>query len=167
MPAATLPVAGPALNEFEVGGRWFACAEHVDPDLLIWTMARAQKAPEHQHDPAVADWLSCIVTFVLAATDEREHDALIATLTGMVGEDPDRAVTSLAAVFSGLLALFADHQRDEVGQRIIDNEAARAAVFPPSGAAPVVRPRSSLADVQRILAKHGRKATGEVLTPGV
>jgi hypothetical protein len=163
MPAATL-AADPGLNEFEVGGRWFACAPHIDPDLLIWVMARAQRPPTNPNDPTVSDWLSCVVGFLIAATAEPDQDALIATLTGRVHENADTAVEAIASVFAGLLALFADHQADEIRGRVVATEHATAAVFPP--AAPI-RPRPTVADLQRINRKHGRKATGEVIDPGV
>jgi hypothetical protein len=165
MPAAA-PVADPGLNEFEVGGRWFACVPDVDPDLLIWVMSRAQDAPTNPHDPRLADWLQVVVGFLVAATDPADHDALVATLTTAAVEDPDGTAAEIAEVFSGLLALYTDHEIDRVRARVVTIEQASSVRFP-AREVPVVRRRSTVADVERITRRHGRKASGEVITPDV
>lgn len=160
MPAAT---AATDQLTYEIGGRWFGCVDHVDPDHLIGVMRRAQHAPADPLDPELNEWLTVLVSFVLTATDPAEQDAAVAALTAGLGADPQGTCDQLAGVFSGLLASFTDRQRDEIRQRILDNEAARAATIPPP--APIV-PRSTLADVERINKRHGRKSTGEVIRPG-
>lgn len=163
--AAAAAVADPGLNEFEVGGRWFACVGSVDPDLLIWVMARSQRPPVNQHDPALTEWLSCIVSFLLAAVVEHERDAFLAHVTGAVATDADGTLDELAAVFGGLLALYTDHQTDEVREHVMVLEE-RAATRFPARETPVVRQRTTLPQLEAILARHGRKATGRVIRPG-
>jgi hypothetical protein len=163
MPAAAA-VADPELNEFEVGGRWFGCAPHIDPELLVGVMRRAQRAPTDVTDPIFDGWLTTIVSFLLAATDPGDHDAFIATCMAVVGEDREAAVEEIGVVFAGLLALFVDQQMDEIREWIVEDEKRRSALTPfPAREQPVVRRRATVADIERINRKHRRKATGEVI----
>jgi hypothetical protein len=166
MPSATA-VADPGLEriDFELGGRWFGCVDRVDPDLLIGVMRRAQAAPADQFDPNLAAWLEVVIGFIMAATDETEHDALVRAVTESAGADPAATAERVAHIFAGVLAAYADRQRDEVAAQIVANERARTATHPFPGAPPVRR-RSTVADIERINRRHGRKATGEVIRPG-
>jgi hypothetical protein len=163
--SAASAVTDPGLAEFEIGGRWFGCAREVDPIVLLGVMRRTQRAPTDVTDPGFPEWLSTVVGFLVLATDPVDHDALMATLTALAGNDPERCALSVAEVFAGLLALFTDHQMDDVRSTIVQQETELAADHP-FPAAPVRR-RQTVDDLHRIQARHGRKATGEVLNPGV
>jgi hypothetical protein len=164
MPAASA-VTDPGLNEFEVGGRWFGCAPRVDPTVLVGVMRRTQRAPTDVTDPGFHDWMSTVVGFLILATDEADHDALIATLTSQAASDPEATALAVAEIFAGLLALYTDHEVDEIQRFIVSQEEARTGEhpFPPAP----IRRRQTVDDLNRIQARHGHKATGEVLNPGV
>lgn len=160
--AAAAAVADPALNEFEIGGRWFPCVAHIDPVVIWGVTRRAKRPPTDPTDPTLPEWLSAVVGFLLAACEPAEHDRLVTTLTGIAGENPDAAAAQIADVFGGLLAIYSDHEVAEIREHIAAAELADAHQFP-AREVPAVRRRTQVDEIQRIQARHGSKATGEVL----